>query len=207
MEIAAIQKKPAALPSFATAKPKERRISWEEFQRQYLTREDEYTYEWLDGVVEKTKRTMDWTQFIILRNLQAFFRRLIFEGKAHGELISEGDTFFLSHHRRPDIAWFSEEQIDKTVQGIKPLPRFVIEVISTHDKAIKVAKKMQDYRAAGVEVVWKIFPDTEEVEVCSGDQLKEIKVCFGEDLCSAAPVLPAFVLPANDIFKKPVKAA
>jgi hypothetical protein len=30
-----------------------RKISWQEFERRYLTREDKYKYEWLIGVVEK----------------------------------------------------------------------------------------------------------------------------------------------------------
>jgi len=37
---------------------KPRKISWETFQKKYLSKEDKYKYEWLDGIVEKTPRTM-----------------------------------------------------------------------------------------------------------------------------------------------------
>lgn len=33
-------------------------VSWEAFQHKYLTREDAYKYEWVDGQVEKTKSTI-----------------------------------------------------------------------------------------------------------------------------------------------------
>lgn len=31
-------------------------ISWADFQKKYLSREDNYKYEWLNGIVEKTNR-------------------------------------------------------------------------------------------------------------------------------------------------------
>ena len=89
-----------------------RKISWETFQKKYLTREDGYKYEWLNGVVEKTKSTMDKTQFYILRNLLRFFRKLLNEGKVSGELIPEGDLFFEENHRRLDVCWLTDEQIE-----------------------------------------------------------------------------------------------
>lgn len=77
-----------------TKAKKQRRISWEKFQKEYLTREDEYKYEWAGGIVEKTKRTMDYSQFPILSNLLNFFFQLKNAGKVNGQLISEGDMFF-----------------------------------------------------------------------------------------------------------------
>lgn len=214
MQVTAIQSKPAI--SYAPAeisaklsrpaKPAQRRISWEEFQKKYLSREDEFKYEWVDGMVEKTRRTMDQHQYQILRNLRQLFDGLKNQGKATGGFEPEVDTFYLpKKHRRPDISYFTEEQEDKMAFGENQVPRFLVEVISTYDGANLVNKKMKNYRAAGVEVVWKIFPETEEVHVCRGKNLTEVKICFGEDVCSAAPVLPDFALSVNDIFKLPVK--
>ena len=51
-------------------KPRQKRkISWATFEKKYLTREDGYRYEWLNGTIEKTKK-MNKTQLFILRNLQ-----------------------------------------------------------------------------------------------------------------------------------------
>jgi Uma2 family endonuclease len=185
-----------------TNQTKDEGISWEKFQRKYLTREDGYKYEWLDGVVEKTKRTVDYTQFYIIQNLQEFFYQLKAQGLVDGALITEGDVFFLSKHRRPDIAFFSSAQIEAAADGVRPVPMFVIEIISTHDAVNRVSLKMKDYRAAEVQVVWHILPLTEEIHVFTGGDLRTMTVLSGEMRCSAAPVLPDFILTVDEVLKK-----
>ncbi len=197
MEAVAIQQGKAA--GTMTKQPK--RIGWEEFQCKYLSREDGFKYEWVGGEVIKTKRTMDYTQIFIFGNLDDFFQKLKQQGKVSGKLITEVDTFFLENHRRPDIAWFSEEQVKKGKKGVAPVPLFVIEVISTKDQMNLVEDKMEDYRAAGVQVVWQVFPKFEKIHVYAGTHLNQMTVCRGEELCSAAPVLPDFVMGAGEVFK------
>ncbi|MBK9016016.1 MAG: Uma2 family endonuclease [Saprospiraceae bacterium] len=116
-------------------------------------------------------------------------------------IIAGCDTFFLENHRRPDIAWFTDEQIALAKHGVKPMPLFVIEVISTKDQMNLVEDKMENYRAAGVKVVWQIFPKFEKVHVYAGENLDSMTVCKGDRLCSAAPALPDFVMAAKDVFK------
>ncbi len=200
----AIQQKPVSPPTKVGAmgmpngkQPK--RISWEDFQRKYLEREDEYKYEWLNGFVEKTKRTMNYLQFFIIRNLVHFFDQLKLEGKVDGMLIHEGDTFFLSHHRRPDIAYFTDKQIDDTESGIAPVPQFVIEVISNNDMLVKVQEKMLDYENAKVPVVWHVYPQLQEIHVYHGKQMTKYR---GAEICSAAPALTEFALPVSRVFQK-----
>ena len=186
-------------PLNGTNMPK--KISWEEFQRRYLSRENTYKYEWVNGEVVKTKRTMDYSQIFILKNLVNFFNQIKSKQKIDGMLISEVDTFFLENHRRPDIAWFTDEQIAKAKDGIKPVPQFIIEVISTKDQLNLVEQKMDNYRAAGVKVVWQIFPFFEKVHVYACENLDSMTVCKGDRLCTAAPALPDFVMAAKDVFK------
>ena len=180
-------------------------ISWEAFQRRYLTREDAYKYEWLNGIVEKTKRTMDYTQFYIVQNLRDYFELLRFERKIEGILITEGDVFFLEKHRRPDIAYFTSEQVADAADGINPVPKFVIEIISNSDAINRVNKKMQNYRDANVEVVWHIFPQSLEVHIYGGDNLDTVHIKRGDMICSANPTLPDFNMPVSDIFKRKKK--
>jgi Uma2 family endonuclease len=184
------------------SKPKPPYISWSDFQRKYLTREDGYKYEWLNGTIEKTKRTMDYTQFYIAQNLRDFFEKLRFQDKAEGMLISECDVFFLEKHRRPDIAYFTAQQIYDAAEGINPTPRFVIEVISNSDAINRVNNKMQNYRAANVEIVWHIFPQSQEVQVYCGENLDTVYIKRGDMICSANPVLPDFNMTVSDIFRK-----
>ncbi|MEK7256710.1 MAG: hypothetical protein AAB316_18290, partial [Bacteroidota bacterium] len=87
-----------------TEQTEPKRISWEEFERRYLSREDKFKYEWVDGLVEKTERTMNQYQTHIATNLVRFFFELFTQKKVTGRLSEETDTFFLPKaHRRPDL--------------------------------------------------------------------------------------------------------
>ncbi len=180
------------------AQPK--KISWSEFQNRYLTREDKYKYEWLNGIVEKTERAMNYTQLFILVNILNFFEELKIAGKVKGWLVSEPDSFFLENHRRPDIAYFTEAQIARMAHDENQVPQFVIEVISKNDKINKTQRKVQDYQRAGVQVIWQLLPELEQVNVYHG---RNMTICKKEDICSAAPVLPDFAIAVSTIFQKP----
>ena len=171
-----------------------KKINWAEFQKKYLSREDNFKYEWVNGQVEKSTRSMDKTQLYILRNLTKYFRSLNYQGI----LAAESDNFFNQNHRRPDIVFYTDEQIDlaRHEENIV-VPQFVIEVISKRDQMNLVHNKMQDYRKAGVQVVWHIFPLLEEIHVYLGDTMT---ICKGEKICSASPVLPDFQIKASDVF-------
>lgn len=197
------QPQPATSPAGEKVKP----VSWAEFRAKYLVREDGYKYEWLQGTVEKTRRSMDQTQFYILQNLLRFFRKIFPGTDGPGELISEGDMFFQGNHRRPDIAFLSTRQIAAAASGENQVPGFVIEVISGNDQINRVHSKMRDYENAGVKVVWHVFPELQTVHVYGGDHLDAMTVCRSEDVCSAAPVLPEFALPVNAILAKPAVQA
>lgn len=175
---------------------KQQRISWEQFQEAYLVLEDNYKYEWLNGIVEKTERTMNDKQIFILYNLVDFLNQL--PKHKDGQLIAEVDAFFNENHRRPDIAYYTKRQIKQRMQGETVVPKFVIEIISTNDQINTVYEKMKDYRAAGVEVVWHIFPKLQEVHVLKA---KEIRVCQDEDICSAEPVIKDFKISVQQIFE------
>ena len=174
-------------------------ITWEEFKKRYLTREDTWKYEWVDGTVEKTPRSMDTTQFYIFVNLLEFLNRLRpATTTGGGTFIAEGDAFFSGNHRRPDIAFYSMKQIRDGRENKDVHPDFVIEVISKNDQMLKVQDKMGDYRKAGVKVIWHIFPKQQEIHVYHG---KKMTVCIGDDICSAEPVIEGFVIAAKDVFK------
>lgn len=75
---------------------------------------------------------------------------------------------------------------------------FVAEVISKNDQINEVEEKLQEYFDNGVQVVWVIFPKLKQVKVYHS--IRDITVCFGDDVCSAAPVLPDFQITVNEIF-------
>jgi Uma2 family endonuclease len=185
--------------------PQPRSITWKEFSRRYLQREDGHTYEWVNGLVQKTTNTMNPTQLYIQRNLQEIFIRLRIAGKITGQLLAEPDLFlFPEIHRRPDFAWLTDQQIDRLAEpGTIEIPAFVIEVISNNDAAIRLVEKMRNYRKAGVQIVWLIYPSEQEVNVYSGASLENMIVRSGDQVCSATvPTLLAFECTVNEIFRK-----
>jgi len=180
-------------------------ITWEVFEKEYLSREDGYKYEWVRGEVVQTPRDMNQYQYYILINLQKVFLQLQQERKVSGHLLTEIDTFFLKKvHRRPDMAWFSDEQTARMAHRENQVPNFVIEIVSDHDIVDKLLDKLGDYRAAGVAVVWLISPRLEQVHIFTGDKNSIRK---GSDVCSAAPALPGFQISAEAIFHKPEVSA
>ena len=52
------------------AKGLKKPITWEAFKTKYLNREDKFKYEWINGTVEKTQRTMNQEQYYIWFNLK-----------------------------------------------------------------------------------------------------------------------------------------
>jgi Uma2 family endonuclease len=183
-----------------------RAVSWAVFAKKYLGKEDGHKYEWVEGKVEKIAYAMNPTQLYIQFNLQEIFMRLKVANKVTGQLLAETDLFLAPNvMRRPDFAWLTPAQVNHLAEeGAIEIPAFVIEVISSHDIALKLVDKMAHYRQAGVQVVWLIYPNQQEVQVYGGDDLASMTVCTGEKICSAAPVLPQFAVSVSDIFKKSV---
>jgi Uma2 family endonuclease len=144
-------------------------------------------------VKQKCPVVWDSTQFFYLLILNDWLKKL----NVRGEFIHGGDTFFAGAHRRPDVAFHSTEQILAGKRKELIVPQLVIEVISSNDQMKIVHKKRKDYRAANVPVIWRVFPDLEEVHVYRG---KQMLVCTGEDICSAEPVIKGFLILAKELF-------
>jgi hypothetical protein len=81
-------------PATAIMAGKAEGISWAEFQKKYLAREDGYKYEWVKKEVVKSKH-VDYTQFFIVNNLRNVFEQLRAAGQLSGILVAEGDIFLV----------------------------------------------------------------------------------------------------------------
>ena len=180
-----------------------KKISWEVFQRRYLHRENGFKYEWVRGRVEKSQRSMDRTQLYILRNLLQHFMKLSQTGVVSGQLIAEADLFLQPDlHRRPDVCWLTHSQINALARpDAREIPPFIIEIISSNDQINRVKKKLLEYREAGVQVVWHIYPAYKQVEVFTGTRLENATLYEGEQVCSAAPALPGFEMAVSAVFE------
>lgn len=157
---------------------------------------DGFKYEWNDGELIQFARTKRKHLQLIKR-----LNRLFLQTNAHeagGELICEQDVMLTGiQMRRPDMAYFSDEQIQN--EDEEPIPAFCIEVISPTDEGEKIETKLTEYFKAGVQVVWHIFPESEVVYVYTARKM--VRICTDDDICSAQPVLDDFTMTVNELLR------
>lgn len=179
------------------AKSSPRPLTLEQFRRRYSDREDGYKYEFNNGIIEKSPSQMNAKQMYIVKNLNRRFVQT--QAFANGdELTPEVEQLTsLSQLRRPDLSYWLSSKIK---QGDESVSEFVIEIISPTDNYLKVTKKLREYFRAGVKVVWQIVPEEQTVYVYTSPT--KVTICEGETICSAAPVVTDFTIPAKDIFVK-----
>ena len=161
---------------------------------------DGYKYEWNDGEVIRFSG-MKKKQYYIYDVLNILF----IEKDYHktGTFMAEPDVMLTAlQMRRPDIAYFTKEQIQRGRQGEDVIPAFVVEVLSETDQAYRIEEKIAEYFKAGVQVVWNINPEQEVVYVYTSR--KQVTICLDDDICAAAPVLPDFSISVNNLFALPV---
>jgi Uma2 family endonuclease len=176
---------------------KPRRVSKERFLREYTNREDGYKYEWNDGVIEKyAGMNQEQSKFYYL--LLGLFLNTA-AAKIGGMLIAETDMGTSTEQiRRPDIAYYTKEQLPMMWSGQNQVAPWVIEVISTNDYANKINKKLDEYFLAGVQVVWHIYPESKQVHVFTSPE--QVSICRGNAVCSAAPALADLEVSAEELF-------
>lgn len=197
-----IAEKKRSVPS-STKKRKSAYISRETYYSEYRNREDGFKYEWLDGVVEKTQKTLTDKQVHIFDNINTRFYTLLFANRIQGSFSSKKDSQVENRQIRvPDMCYLNPQQAYEAAYGGHPISEFMIEVVSPTDKIYDYASKLKDYKAAGVKVVWLIFPHVEQVYVYEG---KTLTIQSGNDICTASPVLPNFEITAADVFQKPIQ--
>ncbi|QJD79807.1 Uma2 family endonuclease [Spirosoma rhododendri] len=164
---------------------------------------DGFKYEWNDGELIRFSG-MKKKQYYIYDVLNTLF---IEKGYyTIGTLMAEPDVMLTTiQMRRPDIAYFTKDQIQAGRNGEDVIPAFVIEVISESDLAYRIEEKIAEYFKAGVQVVWSILPEHEVVYVYTSR--KQVTICLDYDFCMASPVLPDFTISVNTLFAPSVPAS
>ena len=177
---------------------KQRKISFETFLKKFNNRADGFKYEWNDGVVEKSPAMTTRELFIIDILFRLFVKTKAFE--LGGILTTEVEQWTLPFvkYRKPDLAYFTKEQIREGKAEKEPLSEFMVELISKFDQINEVNSKILEYFSAGVKVVWLIFPNQEMVYVYTSPS--EVKICMEDTLCSAESVIQGFSIKASEIF-------
>jgi len=103
--------------------------------------------------------------------------------------------------RKPDVSFIRRERLDPNAvpEGfITIVPDLVVEVLSPNDRAVPVARKVDEYLRAGVPLVWVVNEDLRQVWVHRAD--RTVTVLSDGDELTADGVLPGFRCPVADFF-------
>lgn len=104
--------------------------------------------------------------------------------------------------RAPDVLFLSHERDARRTSRhgfLDVAPELAVEILSPTDRPDQVRRKLGEYFAAGVRLVWVIDPAARTVRVHRGGGEPRSLAC-GEVL-TGADVLPGFRMPVDDVFE------
>ena len=114
----------------------------------------------------------------------------VFTGR-NPDTVRAADVLYLSHER--------DARRSRPQGFLDVAPELIVEILSPTDRPDQVRRKLGEYFAAGVRLVWVIDPAARTVQVHRerGEPLSLASgaVVTGED------VLPGFELPVDDVFE------
>lgn len=114
--------------------------------------------------------------------------------------IYTGDTNFVLDgtpddirlNRRPDVAFVRDENVRPSKGYIYTSPDLAVEIVSPSERPGDIRKKLREYLDHGVQQVWQVYPDSEEILVHYPDGTA--KTYRSGDL------LPGFLLAVVSVF-------
>lgn len=167
---------------------------FEQWERQLLTGG---SYEFVRGqIIEKD--AMKQAEFFIVK----FLTRLFITTAAFqdgDELTPEMDSYVdETRRRRPDLAYFTSDQIRATRMGVRQKTLFAIEILSDSESHESVLDKIQDYFDGGAQLVWYIVPNRRRIDVYTSPEM--MSAYKENDLITAAPVVPEMQFKVVDMF-------
>jgi Uma2 family endonuclease len=103
--------------------------------------------------------------------------------------------------RTPDVSFVPTDRmrdidLDRRIQGA---PALAVEVVSPTDLAQNLARKVEQYLAAGAHEVWVVYPLLREVHVFRGGGVAS--VLGPDDVLETPELLPRFSVPVAQFFE------
>lgn len=159
--------------------------------------------ELVDGVL--VEKTMGYFESSIAAALIVFLGKFL-EQHDLGIVLGEGGTLrILSDQIRvPDVAFLSWRHFPGRVLPAEPVPALApdlaVEVLSAGNTRGEMERKLDEYFAAGVQLVWLIDVASQSATAYEGRHHRRT-VSIAESL-SGGTVLPGFELPLQQLFDK-----
>ena len=126
-------------------------------------------------------------------------------GRAYAEVLVKL-PLPVDRNRRPDVVfvpysrWPRERPIPAG-NAWEVLPDLCVEVVSPTDRAEDVQEKVVEYVAAGVRLVWLIYPRLQTAHVY--EAADRVRVLGRGDALDGGAVLSGFTLPLAELFPPP----
>ncbi len=106
--------------------------------------------------------------------------------------------------RRPDLAVLEGDLPTGPEAILALVPIMAVEVISPNNMTLDVWDKVEEYFAAGVQLVWLVIPPHRTIIALWPDRATVFRY---SDTVTAEPVLPGFACPVSDLFPPPASPA
>jgi Uma2 family endonuclease len=156
-----------------------------------------------DRLCELVEKAMGWRESILAIALSAILwnfvrpRNLGLIAGADGPLRLAAGLV-----RMPDVAFVSWERLPGRRLPSEPIPDLApdlaVEVLSAGNTPGEMARKRQEYFAAGVRLVWIVDPVRRTVAVYTAPD--QATVWQEDQTLAGDPVLPGFTLPLRELF-------
>jgi Uma2 family endonuclease len=119
-------------------------------------------------------------------------------------VIYESEVYYrcfsnLKTSRKPDVSFIAQRHLPPDADEVgyfTLVPDLVVEVVSPKDRALKVERKIREYRKASVPLLWVIYPQVRFAKVFHKGSLEEIEE---DGLLDGRDVLPGFRIRLGDL--------
>jgi Uma2 family endonuclease len=168
-----------------------------------IMRTEDRICELIDGVlVEKTMGYFESQLAMLL----GFYIRSYLEKHDLGILLGEAGTLRIlgDQIRVPDLAFISWQHFPDRILPAEPVPAvapdLAVEILSKGNTRREMDRKLDDYFAAGVQLVWFVEPATQSATIYEGRN--QVQTLSSADSFSGGRVLPGFELKLQELFDK-----
>jgi len=157
--------------------------------------------ELIDGVL--VEKTMGYLESMLALRIAHWLMRFL-EQHDLGILAGEAGPLRIlpAQVRIPDVSFIRWERLPHRQPPREPVPAvapdLAVEVLSPGNTPAEMQRKLRDYFAAGVRMVWYVDPASRTVKTYTAeDRCRDL----GQgDALSGGDVLPGFELPLNELF-------
>ncbi len=104
--------------------------------------------------------------------------------------------------RLPDVSLRFSAAPPVTVGAVAHMPDLAVEIQSPTDRPHQLRQKALYYLHKGARMVWLIYPEARQVEICTVDAHENLVIAAvdPDGTITAGDVLPDFSLPLADLF-------